>query len=654
LFGSGWNPPCPAAIGMWRAALWEQYNRANTAAVTEELFDSSDSARHSRPLRHLQVVSFGDTLDLELGGKLPGLTVAYETYGKLNEAKDNAILICHAISGDSHVARHDERDDPGWWDIVVGPGKAIDTDRYFVICPNLLGGCRGSTGPGSINPATGSPYGRDFPTVTIGDMVSVQRRLLERLGVGRLLAVVGGSVGGHQALTWATRFPDLVRGVVALATSPRLTSQALAFDVVARNAIRRDPNYANGQYYGKERGPEVGLAIARMIGHITYLSREAMTEKFEADRLEPRDVAIEFEKTFSVGSYLAHQGVKFVERFDANSYLALSMAMDLFDMGGTTDELTRAFRDTRARWLVLSFSTDWLFPPEQSRDIVTSLIRNNAPVSYCNIKSSCGHDAFLLPDELASYGAMIGAFLSELHAGASPQDAATGQDAHGHGPTSIFHRKRLDYDRIIELIPPSASVLDLGCGSGGLLARMKGGEYRRLVGVELDESKIVTCVQRGLDVVQSDLNKGLRSFLNDQFDCVVLSQTLQAVCDVEGVIADMLRVGRSCIVSFPNLAYRKLRNILAEEGRAPRSYGWLRDQWYNTPDIRFLSIADFEAFCSEKGICIQRRITLDTEAGLEVAEDPNLNADLAIFVISKQPRAQGASAALVAEETRMA
>ena len=227
------------------------------------------------------------------------------------------------------------KDDPGWWDIAVGPGKPIDTDRYFVICPNLLGGCRGTTGPAASTPPTGKPYGRDFPTITIGDMVEVQRRLLDHLGIDTLLAVVGGSMGGHQALAWATRFPERVRSVVALATSPRLTSQALAFDVVGRNAIRRDPHYHGGQYYEEKHGPEVGLAIARMIGHITYLSREAMRQKFDADRLQPRDVATEFEKTFSVGSYLGYQGTKFVERFDANSYMVLSMAMDLFDLGGT-------------------------------------------------------------------------------------------------------------------------------------------------------------------------------------------------------------------------------------------------------------------------------------------------------------------------------
>lgn len=604
--------------------------------MIENTFESSDSARHAKPLRHLQSVTFEDRFLLELGGELPSVTVAYETYGRLNPQRDNAVLICHAISGDSHVAQHDSSDDPGWWDSIVGPGCAIDTERFFVICPNLLGGCRGTTGPGSPNPATGRPYGQDFPVITIGDMVKVQRRLLDHLKVPHLLAVVGGSVGGHQALTWATRYPEFVKGVVALATSPRLTSQALAFDVVGRNAIRRDPNYFDGQYYGKEHGPETGLAIARMIGHITYLSREAMKEKFEANRLQPRDVAIEFEKTFSVGTYLGYQGSKFVERFDANSYLVLSMAMDRFDLGNSPQELAAALAPATCRWLVLSFSTDWLFPPDQSRDIVNALVANNAPASYCNIQSSCGHDAFLLPDDLDRYGEMIRAFVRNLAVCEPSSVCSASEDPHAHELTSIFHQRRVDYDRIVELIPPGASVLDLGCGSGRLLARLREQHDRRLVGVELDEYKIVTCIRRGLDVVQADLNKGLRAFTTGQFDCVVLSQTLQAIFDVKGVLTEMLRIGRSCIVSFPNLAYRTLRQLLAEKGRAPRSYGWLPQKWYDTPDIRFLSIADFEEFCAEERICVQRRIALDTEAGSEVFDDPNLNADLAIFAISRK------------------
>jgi homoserine O-acetyltransferase len=600
--------------------------------VSKNVFESSDSARHAKPLRYVLSARLDQLLELELGGRLAGVTVAYETYGELNAARDNAVLICHAISGDSHVARHDEQDDPGWWDIAVGPGKAIDTSRYFVICPNLLGGCRGTTGPGSVNPATGRPYGRYFPTITVGDMVEVQRRLLEHLGISQLLAVVGGSLGGHQALAWAIRHPDSVRGVVALATSARLTSQALAFDVVSRNAILRDPHFHEGQYYGRRRTPDVGLALARMIGHITYLSREAMTEKFDADRLSPRDVAIEFEKRFSVGSYLGYQGAKFVERFDANSYLTLTVAMDLFDLGSTAQELAAAFQKTRARWLVVSYSSDWLFPPDQSRDIVNALIANNAPVSYCDVKSTCGHDAFLLPDDLAVYGEMMRAFLNQLSP--APKAPAAVKDE-AQGPTSIFHQHRLDYQRIAELIPPGASVLDLGCGSGTLLAGLRETNHRRLVGVELDEQKILNGISRGLDVIQTDLNRGLGAFATGEFDCVVLSQTLQTVQDVEGVLTEMVRIGRTCIVSIPNFGYRQLRSMLAETGRAPKSAGVLHYEWYNTPNIRFFTIADFEDFCREKNIRVHRRIALDTEAQAEVLEHPNLNADLAIFVISR-------------------
>ena len=599
--------------------------------MAKDNFESTDTVRTAQPLRYAQSVTLDEPLGLESGGTLPKVTVAFETYGQLNESHDNAILICHAISGDSHVAKHNDEDEPGWWDILVGPGKPVDTNRFFVVCPNLLGGCRGTTGPGSINPPTGKPYGSDFPTITIGDMVEVERRLLDKLGIGQLVAIIGGSIGGHQVLTWAIRHPDRLRGAVLLASSPRLTSQALAFDVVGRNAIRRDPYFHGGQYYDQPHGPAVGLALARMIGHITYLSAEAMSQKFEGDRLHPREEAIEFEKTFSVGSYLGHQGTKFVERFDANSYLTLSLAMDLFDLGGTPEQLAASFRPARCRWLVLSFSSDWLFPPGQSREIANALVHNNATVSYCNIQSDCGHDAFLLPDDFDRYGEMIRAFIQNLapapHAPGIAKDELPGR-------TSIFHERRLDYDRIVELIPPGASVLDLGCGSGRLLARLKNQGRGSLVGVELDERKILGALQRNLDVIQADLNEGLQTFADRQFDCVVLSQTLQAVKDVEGVIAEMLRVGAAGIVSFPNLAFYKLRRILAEEGRAPRAYGWLRDKWYDTADIRFLSITDFEEFCREKGLHIRRRIALNTETGAEIREDANRDADLAIFVLS--------------------
>jgi homoserine O-acetyltransferase len=642
-----------------------------------DLFESSDSIRSGKPLKFAQCVTFSEPLELERGGRLPQATIAFETYGQLNANRDNAVLVCHALSGDSHVARHDETDDPGWWDVLIGPGKCIDTDRYFVICPNTLGGCRGSTGPNSLNPETGRRYGTDFPVITVGDIVEAQRRLIDELGIERLRAVVGGSLGGHSALAWATRYPDRLAGTVALATSPRLTSQALAFDVVGRNAILSDPEYRSGQYYDQGQGPIVGLAIARMLGHITYLSREAMTQKFDAERFQPRSVQTQFETKFSVGSYLAYQGDRFGERFDPNSYLTLTMAIDLFDLGESKEKLAAAFRASTCRWLMMSFTSDWLFPPFQTQEMVDALLAEGKSVSSCNIESDCGHDAFLLPNQIPIYGEMIRAFLANLGEdkeseseprGSSTRLESTDVPASSCEPKqsaainpaarleemaarlekttaqldetilaptpSIFHNHRLDYETILGLIPPDAGILDLGCGTGELLARLRERGHRRIVGVELDEHAILACVRRGLDVVQADLNRGLPAFNEGQFDFVILSQTLQSVFDVHRVLSDMLRVGRQAIVSFPNFAYKKLRRQLAEEGRAPRSPA-LNFPWYDTPNVRYLSITDFEEFCVKHDFRILRQIALDTEANRQVEENPNLNADVAIAVLSR-------------------
>lgn len=594
-------------------------------------FDSSDSVRSAAPLRHMRSVTFDAPLPLALGGTLASVTVAYETYGTLNPARDNAVLVCHAISGDSHVARHDDGDAPGWWEVMVGPGRPIDTDRWFVVCGNVLGGCRGTTGPNSIDPATGQPYGADFPTVTVADMVAAQVRLVDHLGIEILHAVVGGSLGGHQAMTWAVEQSARVRGCIALASSPRLSSQAIAFDVVGRNAILQDPGYRGGQYYDRGAGPATGLALARMLAHVTYLSREAMRAKFDAGRLHPREVATAFEQKFSVGSYLAYQGHKFVERFDANSYVALSMAMDLFDLGDGIEALRANLARSTCRWLVASFTSDWLFPAEQSREMVAALLAADRPVSYCNVHASGGHDAFLLEENLAATGGLVNGFLANLTVADATDSAPVAEPS---PPTSIFH-SRQDYARILELIPAGASVLDVGCGSGELLARLRARGHRRLLGVELDEDELVAAVRRGLDVVQYDLEQGLAPFHDGQFDVVVLSQTLQSVVHTERIIDETLRVGRQVILSFPNFAYHKLRRMLAEDGRSPKSEGPYSFEWYDTPNRRFPSIADVEDFCRAKGIRMARQVYLDSEAGRWVTDDPNRNADVAIVVLSR-------------------
>lgn len=363
----------------------------------------------SGPLSH----AIGE-VSLVGGRTLNHVTVAYETFGTLSEQGDNAVLICHALSGDAHVAAGvDDHGSPrpGWWDVLIGPGKAIDTDRYFVICTNVLGGCSGTTGPGSLDPETGRQFGLRFPLVTIEDMVDVQASLIDGLGIDRLCAVVGGSMGGMQALAWALRYPDRVAGVVPIATTWRLGAQAIAFNEVGRTAILGDPAFNNGDYY--EGGqPHHGLGIARMVGHITYLSDESMRAKF-GRRLHTRDDhAFEFVTEFEVESYLAYQGQKFVERFDANTYLYMTKAMDYFDLCASSADLEQAFQGSPVRYLLMSFSSDWLFPSYQVREIVDALQCVGADVTFAEVESPYGHDAFLLEPE--AQGDLIAPFLGSL------------------------------------------------------------------------------------------------------------------------------------------------------------------------------------------------------------------------------------------------
>ena len=598
-----------------------------------DAFTSSDSCRGAAALRHARQLTLAGPWRLELGGHLPRVQVCYETFGTLSQRRDNAVFICHALSGDSHVTRHGGDDEPGWWEAAVGPGRPIDTDKYFVICANVLGGCRGTTGPSDINPGTNRPWGADFPPITIGDMVNVQAALVSELGIERLLAVVGGSMGGMQVLQWAIAHPHRVAAAIPIATTYRLNAQALAFDIVGRNAIRKDPGYHDGQYYNGP-GPADGLAIARMIGHVTYLSRQSMASKFDADRHAPRDVGYEFEKEFSVGSYLAYQGGRFVERFDANSYIALSMAMDRYDLTRDVGPLPRAMAASRCRWLVLSFTSDWLFPPGHSREMVDAIVAAEKPVTYCNVQSDCGHDAFLLEDDLACYGPLVEAFLARTLNGDSQEGPQPVPPCVAPGLCSIFHGRRLDYDLIEGLIPPGVGVLDLGCGDGQLLERLKRRGHRDLLGLELQADALRAAVARGIDVVQYDLDTGLGSFRDRQFEVALLSQTLQTVNNPQKVLLELVRVGEMGIVSFPNFAHREARRYLSEQGRAPVT-GAFPCAWYDTPNRHFLSILDFQEFCREHGIRIHRMIALDSATNRQVQDDPNLNADVAIFVISR-------------------
>ena len=315
--------------------------------MSEEKFNS-DLNRTGELSNHVKFFEYKDDFKLSSGEKLSEIKLAYETYGELNNEKSNAILVCHAISGDSHVARHDKQDLPGWWDIMVGPGKSIDTDKYFVICSNVIGGCSGSTGPNSINIKTGKEFGSSFPVVTIEDMVSAQKLLIDYFGIKKLLCVTGGSMGGFQSMQWSIQFPEKVESIIPIATSPRLTNQALAFDIVGRNAIKTDLNFKKGDYYQSNEKPEDGLAIARMLAHITYVSNDSLKRKFDNSRYDPKDISTEFENRFSVGSYLAYQGSKFVNRFDANSYITLSTAVDYFDIGQNVKEISNTLEKVNA------------------------------------------------------------------------------------------------------------------------------------------------------------------------------------------------------------------------------------------------------------------------------------------------------------------
>ena len=350
---------------------------------------------------------------LESGDRLAPVDVAYETYGSLNQQRTNAILILHAFTGDAHAAGVSaESGKLGWWDNSIGPGKAFDTERYFVICSNILGGCQGTTGPSSINAETGEPWGMSFPPITIRDMVNLQKMLLDHLGISRLLAVAGGSMGGMQALQWAVSYPEMVRSAIIIASTSRHSAQQIAFNEVGRVSIMGDPDWNSGNYY-HGTPPGRGLSVARMVGHITYMSDESMREKF-GRKLRGQE-APGFDSEFEVESYLRYRGSQFVTRFDANSYIYITKAMDYFDVSNGSGSLADAFDAVNTRFLVLSFSSDWLYPSYQSQEIVRTLRRRNHDVAYCELPSNYGHDAFLA--DVVEQSELIRGFLESTFEG---------------------------------------------------------------------------------------------------------------------------------------------------------------------------------------------------------------------------------------------
>jgi len=363
-----------------------------------------------------QTLHFATPLKLDCGTVLDAYDICFETYGTLNDAGDNAVLICHALSGDHHAAGYHDPGDakPGWWDNCIGPGKPLDTNRFFVVCPNNLGGCGGSTGPLSVRPGSGKRYGPDFPIVTVRDWVESQARLADALGIVRWAAVMGGSLGGMQVLQWSIDYPARIQHAIVIAAAPRLSTQNIAFNEVARQAIRSDPNFRDGHYYEHDVVPEHGLKLARMIGHITYLSDDVLHSRFGRE-LRGGKINFGFGVEFEIESYLRYQGESFVGRFDANTYLLMTKSLDYFDPAQRFDgSLTTAFKTCSARFLVISFSSDWRFSPARSREIVRALLDCDLDVSYVDIESDLGHDSFLLPiphyhDVLSAYFTRIGA-----------------------------------------------------------------------------------------------------------------------------------------------------------------------------------------------------------------------------------------------------
>jgi len=375
-----------------------------------------------------ELVRFPENAPLKLacGLDLKPFQIAYQTYGTLNEQKSNAVLVCHALTADQHLANvHPVTRKPGWWENMVGPGRLIDTDRFFVICSNILGGCMGSTGPASFKPGTQTPYGLDFPVITISDMVDAQARLIDHLGIDNLFAVIGGSMGGMQVLEWAARYKDRVFAAMPIATAAWHSSQNIAFHEVGRQAVMADPDWCGGDYYARDAVPKRGLAVARMAAHITYLSEEALQRKFGRSLQDRSALTFSFNADFQIESYLRYQGSSFVDRFDANSYLYITRAMDYFDMksqyGG---HLAEAFRGTRTRFCVVSFTSDWLYPTRESRAIVHALNAIAANVSFVEIESDKGHDAFLLdePDFFKTVSGFLNA--AALKRGLSASGAA--------------------------------------------------------------------------------------------------------------------------------------------------------------------------------------------------------------------------------------
>ncbi len=570
-------------------------------------------------------VVIDDEIALASGECISGVTVAYDAWGTLNEARDNVILVEHALSGNSHCADAFRKGEfkEGWWNRLVGPGKAIDTDKYYVLCSNVLGGCSGTTGPSSINPATGEPYGMDFPIVTVKDMVMVQHKMLEIMGITSIEAVIGGSLGGMQALVWAKKFPEMVKRCIAIATTWRTSAQSIAFNEVGRRAILNDPLFKDGDY-DKDVPPANGLAIARMIGHITYLCEESMNRKFGRDLVGDKP-GFTMGREFQVESYLEHQGYKFVDRFDANAYLYITRAIDYFSLCHSCEAITRRFKDSPVQFYILSFDSDWLFPTNQMEELLHALTFAGVEATFAELSYPFGHDSFLLEEEVQSQ--YLRAFLS---------DGVNDEDSVEEGPRGRHHKsmdERADLMAIAQHVKEGDSVLDLGCGDGLLLDWLRANRGCSVYGVDFDEEEVIATSSRNIPVLKHDLDRGLTMFPDKSFDVVILSLALMQLKHPERLFREMLRVGKKVIVAFPNFGYWRLRNYLMFKGRMPVGTS-IPYTWYETPNIHHTTLLDFRDFVRDNGGVIDCENYMHESSGRikEVSFMPNMRAETIITV----------------------
>ena len=542
----------------------------------------------------LELPEGGFTLDY--GGVLKEIEVAYEECGAPLDGY-NAVYICHALTGDAHVAgiRPGEEKPSGWWEGMVGPGRAIDTNRYHVICANVLGGCSGTTGPMSINPDTGRPYGSAFPQYTFDNAVDVFRLFLKQLGVKKLAALIGGSYGGLQVVNWMTRYPDEMEKVCLIATSANLNTQAVALSVMSRNSITDDPNWKGGDYYAKDaeaacgQGPRAGLASARQLAHITYLSRELLQQKFQrrlqqnfvdAPAAEKAERDRLFKTYFQIESYLDYQAMKFLRRFDANSYLHITRSMDLYDPCDRYGSLDAAFARVKAKVLVVSYKGDILFPWWQSKEIVASLLKARKSVSYCHLESGTGHDSFLTDiDDLSK---LVGGFL-------------------GSRDVKVMKWQERLHKNVVKMVRPGAHVVDIGCGDGTLLNVLRAKRQVKGDGIEIDVERFEEALADGHDMFYDDADDGLEVFPDRHYDVAIVSDTLQEVKNPRGVLREALRIADEAVVSFPNFAAYRIRLTLMLLGRLPVSKQ-LPFEWYDTPNIHCVTLSDFEALCKKEGL----------------------------------------------------